>query len=155
MGDNDGLPAVEIGHQGLQLRVSQILAVAVGGKFHTIGPKHFQGISGLFYGFFNIRQREGGAEEEPSGMEGFQRGGFFVEPAADGGRFHPVAKVRLRCGHGKDGGADAGLVHELKMGIGTPGGNGEALVHLHPVGFHGFQVGIWNHVAVHIYLRTA
>ena len=155
MGDHDGLPAVEIGHQRLQLRVSQVLAVAVGGQLHTIGPKHFQGVFCLFQGFFNIRQREGGAEHEPSGIEGFQRSGLLIELAADGGRFHPVAKVRLRRGHGKDGGADAGLVHELKMGIGTPGGNGEALVHLHPVGFHGFQVGGENHVAVEIGLRTA
>ncbi len=125
----------------------------VGGEFDAVRTERFQGIPGLSQCGLNIRQRESGAEEETFRIPGFQGCGFFVECPADGGRFRGIAEERLRGGHGQDGGPDTGLVHELQVGVDVPGRDGESFVHLHPVRFHGLQIGVRDHVAVHIDLR--
>ena len=155
MGDDDGFPGVQVSHQRFQLRIAEVLAVTVGGEFDAVRTERFQGIPGLSQCGLNIRQRESGAEEETFRIPGFQGCGFFIECPADGGQFRGIAEERLRGGHGQDGGPDTGLVHELQVGVDVPGRDGESFVHLHPVRFHGFQIGVRDHMAVHIDLRVA
>ena len=152
MGDDDGLPPIQIGHQRVQFRVAQILAIAVGCQFDAIGPQYFQGIFRLFQGPVHIRKGECGAEKEPPRMEGFQCGGFFIESSADGGRFNPVTEIRLGRRHGEDCGPDPGFIHESEVIPDAPGRDREPLVHLHSMGFHNFHIGVRNHMTVHICL---
>ena len=155
MGDDNGFPAVQIGHQRFQLRITEILTVAVGGKFDAIGTKNFQGIFRFFNGEVYIRQRKGRTEHELAWIQGFQRRGFLVELTADAGRFSAVSKVWLRRRHREHGSPDSGSVHKLQMSFRAPCRDGETLIHFHSMGFNGLQIRIRNHVAVHIDLRTA
>ncbi len=102
MGDDDCFPAVQIIHEGIQFRVTKILSVAVGGEFHSVRSQNFKSITRLFQSLVHIRKGERSTEKEPSGVEGLQSSGFFVESAADPGGFFSVAEIRLRGRHGKD-----------------------------------------------------
>ena len=70
MGDDDGLVRIQHLHQRLQFRVAQVLAVAVGCQFHTVCMEDIQGIDRFLHRPLHIRQRQGGAEKEPSGIPG-------------------------------------------------------------------------------------
>ena len=140
MGDDDGLVRVQHLHQRLQFRVAQVLAVAVGGQFYTVRMEDIQGIDRFFHRPLHIRQRQGGAEKEPSGIPGLERGALLVVFAAECRRFGTVAEPGLRCRHRQDGGLDARLVHEGQMLLHVPARDRETLVHFGPMGLDKIQI---------------
>ena len=155
VGDDDGLPGIEIGHERLERRVAEILSIAVGRQLDTVSAQFFQGIPRFFQRAVHVWKRQSCTEEKTAGIKRFQRSGLFVELAAHCSRFCAVAEIRLRCRHGEDGRLYFRPVHKLQMVFDIPRGEGEPLVHFHSVGFDRLQVGIRNHVAVHICLCTA
>ena len=153
MGDDDGLARVQHLHQGLQLRIAQVLAVAVAGQFHAVRMQDVQGIDGFFHSPFHIRQRQGGAEKEPPGIPGLERRAFLVVLAAESRRFGGVPEPGLRRRHGQDGGLDARLVHEREVVLHVPSRNRETFIHLGSMGLDEIHIRGRNGMAVDVDLR--
>ena len=55
MRDNHGLARVQHLHQRLQFRIAQVLAVAVGGQFHTVRMQDVQRIDGFLHRLLHVR----------------------------------------------------------------------------------------------------
>ena len=95
MQDDDGVLPVEIGHQGVEGWVAEVLPVAVGGQLDAVSTQHLKGITCLLKGVMHVGQGQRGAEEEASGVAYLQCGALFVVPAAHRSRGLPIAKVWL------------------------------------------------------------
>ena len=153
MRDYHGLARVQHLHQRLQFRIAQVLAVAVGGQFHAVRMQDVQRIDGFLHRPLHVRQRQGGAEQEPPGVPGLERRTLLVVLAAESRRFRAVPKPGLRRRHRQDGGLDARLVHEREMLLHVPARNRETFVHLGPMGLDEIHVRGRDGMAVDVDLR--
>ena len=150
MQDDDSVFRVEIGHQRVQHGVAEVLAVAVGGQLHAIGPQNLQGVFRFSQGSVHIGQRQGCTKHETVGVTCFQCSTFLVEPATNRSRSLGIAKIRLRSGHGQYRGLDASRVHEGKVFLNIPCRDGKAFVHLGTVGLDIINVILGDGVAVEV-----
>ena len=150
MNEDDGPPAIQHLHQGVESLVAQVLPPAVGRQFHPIGPQCIEGIDGLGHGRLHIGQREGSTKAKAIGIGRFQSGTIFVT-----GPYHlpallAVAETGLRSRHRQHRAGNAGTVHKRQMRIDIPGRERKTLFQLGMMpGKHSPIIG-QNVVAMHI-----
>ena len=150
MNEDDGLPAIQHLHQGVESLVAQVLPPAVGRQFHPIGPQCIEGIDGLGHGRLHIGQREGGTKAEAIGMGCFQSGTIFVT-----GPYHlpallVVAETGLRSRHRQHRAGNAGTVHKRQVRIDILGREREPLFQLGMMPGKHLPIIGQNVVAMHI-----
>ena len=148
--DDDGVLLVEIGHQRVQSRVTEVLSVAVGSQLDAICTQDFQGIASLLQCVWHIGQRQGCTKHETSKIACLQCSALFIVATAHRRRSLCIAKSRLWCGHGQHSGLNASLVHKGDMLFRIPSRNRETFVHLGTVGFDVIEVALSDGVAVKV-----